>query len=96
MFIPNKLRRSSCFEEKLLGVKDHGGGLEQLQIRLVKSRPDAPENLEFRQWERGEGNERVPTKHGLRVPLSIVPWIVGILQKINPAAANDEQPENKE
>lgn len=87
MFVPNNLRRSSCFEEKFIGAKEHGpGGFEELQIRLVRSRPGAPEKIEFRQWERGEEDqERVPSKHGLRFPVSIVPWVIETLSKINPA-----------
>jgi hypothetical protein len=87
-----EVQRLFVVHEKFIAGKEQEDGFEELQIRLVRSRPGAPEKVELRQWEKGEdGNDRVPSRHGLRVPVCIVPWLIEILKKIIPAESNSTE-----
>lgn len=91
MFIPNRIQRQGI-EEKFIGAREHGTNGEELRISLVKFGPAGDERLELRNWTRSLlTNEQTPSRHGINIPTSLIPFVLEVLSKINPAESNSTE-----
>jgi len=80
MLLPSKIQRQSA-GERFIAALEHGDGFEQLQIRVMITGDG--EKLEVRNWTRGSGGQRVPSRHGFIALLDdVLPWLVQELSKL--------------
>lgn len=93
MLLPNEIRRSFVREEFLGGI-EHGADGEELRVCILRFRSGEGGRVELRQWQADAGSQKRPTRHGVIIPVSIVPWIIEMLSKIKPAESIDDRIKN--
>ena len=67
--------RRRPWREKQLGALKHSGA-EELRVTVSWQQRGDPAILEARQWDLRHGPDGVPSRHGIRLPASHVPWLI--------------------